>query len=109
VRDRLAAGAEPRLASLAIAAWMVYVAIGVDANGRELLLDDPLASTLRAAVAGVRRRPVELVEALLGVEAVFGPDLREHPVFRSLLIDQLAGLLPSRTGGDDSYRGRQSR
>jgi fructuronate reductase len=109
VRDRLAAGAEPRLASLAIAAWMVYVAIGVDANGRELLLDDPLASTLRAAVAGVRRRPVDLVEALLGVEAIFGPDLREHPVFRALLIDQLAGLLPSGAGGDDSYRGRQSR
>lgn len=94
VRDRLAAGAEPRLASLAVAAWMMYIAIGVDANGRELPLDDPLASTLRAAVDGVRRRPVDLVEALLGVEAVFGPDLRDHPVFRALLIDQLTGLLP---------------
>jgi fructuronate reductase len=105
VRDRLAVGAEPRLASLAVAAWMVYVAIGVDANGRELPLDDPLASTLRAAVDGVRRRPADLVEALLGVEAVFGPDLREHPVFRALLIDQLAGLLPAGAGGGDSYRG----
>jgi fructuronate reductase len=109
VRDRLAVGAEPRLASLAVAAWMAYVAIGVDTNGRELPLDDPLASTLRAAVDGVGRRPVDLVEALLGVEAVFGPDLREHPVFRALLIDQLAGLLPAGAGGDDSYRGRRSR
>jgi fructuronate reductase len=106
VRDRLAVGAEPRLASLAVAAWMVYVAIGVDANGRELLLDDPLASTLRAAVDGVERRPVALVEALLGVEAVFGPDLRDHPVFRALLVDQLAGLWPGGAEGDDSYRGR---
>jgi fructuronate reductase len=95
VRDRLAVGAEPRLASLAVAAWMVYVAIGLDANGRELPLDDPLAPTLRAAVDGVGHRPVELVEALLGVEAVFGPDLRDHPVFRALLVDQLAGLLPA--------------
>jgi fructuronate reductase len=98
VRDRLAVGAEPRLASLAVAAWMAYVAIGVDANGRELPLDDPLASTLRAAVGGVGRRPVDLVEALLGVGAVFGPDLRDHPVFRALLIDQLTGLLPAGAG-----------
>jgi fructuronate reductase len=98
VRDRLAVGAEPRLASLAVAAWMAYVAIGVDANGRELPLDDPLASTLRAAVGGVGRKRVDLVEALLGVGAVFGPDLRDHPVFRALLVDQLTGLLPAGAG-----------
>lgn len=52
VRDRLAADAEPRLASLAVAAWMVYVSRGVDDKGNELPLDDPQAGKLRAALDG---------------------------------------------------------
>lgn len=92
VRDRLAAGAQPTAAALAVAAWMTYVGTGVDAHGRELPLDDPLADDLRTAVAGIGSRPADLVEALLGVEAVFGADLRDHAVFRALLVDQVARL-----------------
>jgi fructuronate reductase len=98
VRDRLAAGAEPRLVSLAVAAWMVYVAVGVDAKGRKLPLDDPLAAVLRAAVEFAGSSPAKVVDALLGVEAVFGADLPDRAGFRSMLTEQFKSLLPSVTG-----------
>ncbi len=92
VRDRLAANAEPRLAALAVAAWMVYVAEGVDANGKVLSLDDPQANKLRAALDGAGTEPASIVNALLNVESVFGPDLPTNPVFRSLLTDHVTTL-----------------
>ncbi|MEV6412452.1 mannitol dehydrogenase family protein [Kribbella sp. NPDC051718] len=122
IRDRLAANAEPRLAGLAVAAWMVYVAGGVDAKGNVLKLDDPQAGKLQATLAdagitpGHRSRgggtslarpagapaeaggialgatPASVVDALLGVESIFGADLRDNTVFRELLIDQVGSL-----------------
>ncbi|MFI5708455.1 mannitol dehydrogenase family protein [Kribbella sp. NPDC051620] len=117
IRDRLAANAEPRLAALAVAAWMVYVAGGVDANGNPLKLDDPQAARLqetladagitpghRSGGAAVQRgsaagsgialgaAPAAVVGALLGVESIFGEDLRDNAVFRGLLVDQVGGL-----------------
>ncbi len=84
IRDRLAAGAEPRWAALGVAAWMRYVVTTRD-------LDDPMAGTLRDAVAGANS-PAEIVDALLGVTGVFGPDLRESSVLRDLLTEHLAAL-----------------
>lgn len=92
VRDRLAANAEPRLAALAVAGWMVYVAGGVDAKGKALTLDDPQAGKLHAALAGAGTEPTAIVNALLGVESVFGTDLPANPVFRDLLTDHVATL-----------------
>ncbi|SDR28258.1 mannitol dehydrogenase family protein [Thermostaphylospora chromogena] len=96
VRERLAAGASPRWATLAVAGWMAYVALGRDAKGRPLPLDDPLADRLREAAAGVTE-PRALVDRLLAVEAIFGADLREDDRFRALLVDHLSSLL--RRGG----------
>ena len=84
VRDRLAAGAEPRMISLAVAAWMVYVQRTPD-------LDDPQADRLKAAVAGVTE-PGALVDALLAVDSVFTPDLRDSAVLRGLLVDHVSSL-----------------
>ena len=84
VRDRLAAGAEPRWAALGVAAWMRHVW-----TMREL--DDPMADVLREAVAGASKPP-EVVDALLSVTDVFGTDLRESAVFRDLLVEHLAAL-----------------
>ncbi|WP_433181801.1 mannitol dehydrogenase family protein [Actinoallomurus sp. CA-150999] len=91
VRDRLAAGAEPRWAALAVAAWMRHV-------WTAKTLDDPLADHLRMAVARAVR-PAEVVDALLGITEVFGPDLRESRVFRDLLVEHLAWL----TSGASPY------
>ncbi|MGW7685827.1 mannitol dehydrogenase family protein [Kribbella sp. NPDC054772] len=84
VSDRLAAGAEPRMISLAVAAWMVYVLRTPD-------LDDPQADRLKAAVAGVSE-PAKVVDALLGVDSVFTPDLRDSAVFRELLVEHVSAL-----------------
>ncbi|GLY84612.1 mannitol dehydrogenase [Actinoallomurus iriomotensis] len=85
VRDRLAAGAEPRWAALAVAAWMRHVK-----TAREL--DDPMADLLRMTVARADT-PGQVVDGLLSITDVFGPDLRESKVFRDLLVEHLGGLL----------------
>ncbi len=91
VRDRLRAGAEPRWAALAVAAWMTYVAVGRDVHGRPLPLEDPLADRLRTAAAGPE---AGLVDRMLGVSEVFGPDLRDSTVLRDLLAEHLGRLRP---------------
>jgi fructuronate reductase len=91
IRDRRAAGAEPRHAVLGVAAWMRYVAAGASETGRPLPLDDPLADRLRAAVAGVDR-PAAVVDALLAVPDVFGTDLADDDVLRGLLTEALGTL-----------------
>ncbi len=92
VRDRLAAGAEPRWATRAVAAWMVYVGVRSDRMGRPLPVDDPLAATLAARAGTVPSAPA-LVDALLPVAEVFGPDLAESATFRGLLVPQVAEFL----------------
>ena len=91
IRDRRAAGAEPRYAVLAVAAWMWFVATGASEAGRPLPLDDPLADRLRAAVAAASR-PADVVDALLAVRDVFGTDLADDDVLRQLLTDALSAL-----------------
>ena len=71
--------------SLAVAAWMVYVLKTPD-------LDDPQAARLRAALTGASG-PAAVVDALLGVESVFTPDLRDSRTFRQLLIEHVSSLL----------------
>ncbi len=93
VRDRLAAGAVPEHAALVVAAWMAYVraacAGDLVVTGRTVPLDDPLADELATAAAG----PLTgLADRLLGVEAVFGQDLRDHHAFRSAVTAALRTL-----------------
>ncbi|NEA36732.1 mannitol dehydrogenase family protein [Streptomyces sp. SID13031] len=89
IRDRLADSTEPRVASLAVAAWMVYVA---EATTSGTPLDDPQAARLQAALGGAGTTPAALVDALLGVESVFGADLPANAVFRSLLVEHVGQL-----------------
>jgi fructuronate reductase len=92
VRDRLEAGAGPRFASLTVAGWMVYVAAGKDANGRELALDDPQAARLREAAASAGPGAHGLVDAMLSVDTVFDGELAADKVFRSLLVEGVTAL-----------------
>jgi len=80
VRARRAAGAEPRWATLAVAAWMRWVCVAPE-------LDDPMAGRLRAAVAGAT--PEQVVDRLLAITEIFGDDLREDAVVRELLVGGL--------------------
>ncbi len=93
VRDRLAAGATPSAAAVAVAAWMTYVRAAtqdaLEVGGRRIALDDPMASTLADAAAG----PVDtLADRLLGVRAVFGQDLADSTAFRAAVRSAVADL-----------------
>ncbi|PWU58555.1 mannitol dehydrogenase [Micromonospora globispora] len=93
VRDRLSAGAVPRYAALAVAAWMVYVAQGRDVRGRDLPLDDPMADRLRTATAGAGGGPGRVVDSLLRIPEIFGADLAEHDGFRAALVEHVGRLM----------------
>jgi fructuronate reductase len=61
---------------VALAAWLRFLG-GRDEAGRDLPLDDPLATRLRAVAAGADGDPAALVRTALAVEEVFGQDLRQ--------------------------------
>jgi len=88
---RRAAGAVPRWSALVVAAWMRF-AMGHGDDGRPLPLDDPLADAVHAVIAGTDGSPDAVVDALLGLDAVFPPNLAEDPVVRALVVDWLARL-----------------
>jgi len=95
IADRLVAGAQPRWATLAVAAWMACVVAGTDANGRPLSLEDPMADRLRAAAGGASN-PARVVDGLLGVREVFDADLAASDTFRAMLTEDVAELLAGR-------------
>ncbi len=91
IRDRLAAGLAFDRAALGVAAWMSYVT-GIDENGREIDVRDPLSARLGAAAASAQGAPRQLVDALLGFTEIFGLDLPRDEYFRSTLIGHLTAL-----------------
>jgi fructuronate reductase len=100
-RDLLAAGVTPTWTALAVAAWMVHVA----AAGRAGTLEDPLADRL-APVSGAAGGAAALVDGLLAVPEVFGPDLPASPVFRDAV---LGWVEPLRRGGPAAALSRAAR
>jgi fructuronate reductase len=77
---------------------MVFVATGRDRLGRSLPLEDPLADRLRAAVGGAESAD-GIVEGLLGVEEVFGPDLRDCVELKGALVESVESLLAEQRAG----------
>ncbi|PVE21274.1 mannitol dehydrogenase [Microvirga sp. KLBC 81] len=92
VRERLAPNVDlPRIA-LAVAAWLRYVG-GTDERGREIDVRDPLAAHLRAVLDRAGEAPQDRVRAVLGIEAIFGPDLPRDPRFENALTSAYTQLL----------------
>lgn len=90
VADRLAAGEVPHYAALLVAAWMVFIYRGHDANGKRLPLDDPQADGLRAAAAGPESG---LADRLLGLRAIFPEHVSGNDGFRQAVAANVARLL----------------
>jgi fructuronate reductase len=101
IRDRRAAGAEPALAALGVAAWMRFVSARRTDAGRPLSVDDPLAGAIAARLDG-HEGPGAVVDALLSMTAIFGEDLGADRVLRELLVDHLGAL--ARDGAETTAR-----
>jgi fructuronate reductase len=91
IRDRLARGLPAARAALGVAAWMRYVT-GVDEQGREIDVRDPLATRLRTISDAAGGSQEQLMEGLLRVTEVFGDDLPRNEPFRAMLISHLNSL-----------------
>jgi fructuronate reductase len=91
IRDRRRVGAEPRLASLAVAAWMRFVSARRSDSGRPLTVDDPLADAIAVRLGG-REAPAAVVGELLSLREVFAEDLASDRGLRDLLVDLVARL-----------------
>ncbi|MCO8271042.1 mannitol dehydrogenase family protein [Actinoplanes sp. TRM 88003] len=91
IQQRREAGAMPRWATLVVAAWMRFVQ-GVSDEGNPLPLDDPLAERIRARLAAGPATPDGVVDALLGLDTVFSPELAEDAELRAELVGWLTAL-----------------
>jgi fructuronate reductase len=90
----IGAGRRPHAITLGLAAWMAYVATGQDRDGRPLPLDDPMAEVL-GQVRGTTDAAT-VVDRLLALEPVFGPELPELGWWRHELVDDVRTLLAGR-------------
>jgi fructuronate reductase len=91
VRARLAVGRPFPALALAVAGWMRWQ-LGRDEGGAPYTIDDPLADTTFALVQRASSAS-GIVDALLGLRAVFGDDLPQNPRFRDALTAALDALL----------------
>ena len=92
LRHHLQTGGPIAACSLAVAGWMRYV-MAVDEAGKPITVQDPLADRLEAAADRAGRDASALVDAFLGFEEIFGPDLRGNRRFHGELIEWLRRLL----------------
>lgn len=97
LRDNLRLERPTPCIALAVAAWLRYVG-GVDEAGAAIDVRDPMAGLLRTTLDAAGPSPAARVDAILAVEAVFGPDLRHRPAFRSALLAAYAALLDRGAG-----------
>ena len=79
VRWHLVHGGSFDLLALGIAAWMRYVG-GVDEQGAAIEVSDPLLPQIQAAVRASEEGDAR-VQALLGIEAIFGNELPHEKAF----------------------------
>ena len=91
IRDRLAAGQGIARLSLGVAAWMRYVT-GVDEQGNDIDVKDPLAGRLREIADAALRNADGLADSLLTVREIFGDDLPKNEAFRAAVITNLVSL-----------------
>lgn len=88
--ELLDAGYTPMACALAIAAWIRWVA-GVNDRGEEIIVNDPLSSTMRRLVdSGLSAG--DQVSAMLSITSVFPERLRGDRAFKQLVVHQLESL-----------------
>lgn len=100
IRVHLARDSRWPLLALGVAGWMRYVS-GTDDAGQTIDVRDPLVDKIRLRVAQSDEQ--QRVDALLGLEEIFGRDLPHNAQF-------VAGIRAAATAGDARRpRGRRPR
>jgi fructuronate reductase len=89
MRARLARQMPAPLLTLVTAAWIRYVR-GVDDAGKAIDVSDPLAGEMQARLKAAKG-PIEEVDAMLSMQAIFG-DLSGHAGFRAALLESYDAL-----------------
>jgi len=74
-----------------VAGWMRYVG-GVDEQGNAIDVSDPQLAVIQAAVKGSAEGESR-VNALLGIEAIFGKELPQEPRFVAAVMTAYRALL----------------
>ncbi|WP_342659229.1 mannitol dehydrogenase family protein (plasmid) [Sphingomonas sp. NY01] len=90
IMARRAAGLPVDMLTLAVAAWMRWQD-GRDDAGRAFAIEDPMAATTAAALAG-KTRAADRVDALLAIDAIFPPDLAADCAVRDRLVEWVERL-----------------
>ena len=93
IRWHLANGSRFELLALGVACWMRFVG-GVDEQGEEIVINDPLHTELAQLVSGSAEGE-ERVSALLSLRTVFGDDLPDNSLFRERVNHHYRTLLQS--------------
>jgi fructuronate reductase len=100
IRDRLKAGAPIDALALGVAAWMRYVT-GIDENGGEIDVRDPMRDELRSRSKAAGMDATRLARSLMEIEAIFGRDLPADARFTGAVTQALDSLL--REGSSKTY------
>ncbi|RYE99967.1 MAG: mannitol dehydrogenase family protein, partial [Oxalobacteraceae bacterium] len=87
ISDQVARGGKHRRLALCVASWFRYLT-GKDEHGKAFTIDDPMAKELQAKALTGGNQPM----VLLGVESLFGDDLRHSKVFVEELTSALESL-----------------
>ncbi len=80
-RDRLGLGLPLGRLAYGIAGFIRYTG-GRDAMGAPFVLNDPMAGTIRQRLASAGATPEAAIDAVLGLQSMFGTDLLTDPRFR---------------------------
>jgi fructuronate reductase len=91
IADRRATGAEPAHLATALAAWIRFAGGRAD-DGRELPLDDPLATSIRGAIQRSGPGPMARVAAMLALPGVMPASFADDDVLAELVTDRLIAL-----------------
>ena len=91
IAEHRAAGREPVLAALTVAAWMEYVRRAADGT-YPWSLEDPLADELTRAAVAAGSSSDRLVAGLLEIRRVFPDGLAQDEWFRATLTDLVSDL-----------------
>lgn len=91
-RELYAAGTEPTVIPLTVAAWMRFLSSSNE-RGQDYKIADPHAERLKTIAANAGDDPELLADSLFAVRDIFGEDLPANPHFRNSVISHLSSLI----------------